>query len=95
MLATDPAAVHDVPAWARMRGHEMVGADRAGRCARPHRADARMTTGPAPEGDRAAASRSDQLNEPPHAQALPAFGLSIVKPCFSIVSAKSIVAPSR
>ena len=26
MLATDPAAVHDVPAWARMRGHEMVGA---------------------------------------------------------------------
>ncbi|GEL96928.1 sulfurtransferase TusA family protein [Cellulomonas terrae] len=26
VLATDPAAVHDVPAWARMRGHEMVGA---------------------------------------------------------------------
>ena len=24
LLATDPAAVHDVPAWARLRGHEMV-----------------------------------------------------------------------
>ncbi|GAB4086112.1 hypothetical protein GCM10028784_27420 [Myceligenerans cantabricum] len=24
VLATDPAAQHDVPAWARMRGHEMV-----------------------------------------------------------------------
>ncbi len=26
VLATDPAAVHDVPAWARMRGHQMVSA---------------------------------------------------------------------
>lgn len=24
VLATDPAAVHDVPAWARMRGHTVV-----------------------------------------------------------------------
>lgn len=24
VLATDPAARHDVPAWTRMRGHEMV-----------------------------------------------------------------------
>lgn len=24
VLATDPAAQYDVPAWARMRGHEMV-----------------------------------------------------------------------
>jgi tRNA 2-thiouridine synthesizing protein A len=24
VLATDPAARHDVPAWARMRGHETV-----------------------------------------------------------------------
>lgn len=24
VLSTDPAAVHDVPAWARMRGHELV-----------------------------------------------------------------------
>jgi hypothetical protein len=36
-----------------------------------------------------------QLNESPQAQELPALGLSIVKPCFSMVSAKSIVAPSR
>lgn len=25
VLATDPAARHDVPAWARMRGHETAG----------------------------------------------------------------------
>ncbi|SDS43711.1 sulfurtransferase TusA family protein [Paraoerskovia marina] len=25
VLATDPAARHDVPAWARMRGHALVG----------------------------------------------------------------------
>ena len=37
----------------------------------------------------------DQLKESPQAQELPALGLSIVKPCFSMVSAKSIVAPSR
>ena len=37
----------------------------------------------------------NQLNESPHAHELPAFGLSIVKPCFSMESAKSIVAPSR
>jgi tRNA 2-thiouridine synthesizing protein A len=24
VLATDPAAQHDVPAWARMRGHDVV-----------------------------------------------------------------------
>ena len=34
-----------------------------------------------------------QLNESPQAQEPPAFGLSIVKPCFSMVSTKSIVAP--
>ena len=28
VLATDPAAVHDVPAWARMRGHVMVASAR-------------------------------------------------------------------
>ena len=27
VLWTDPAARHDVPAWARMRGHELVGTD--------------------------------------------------------------------
>ena len=29
VLATDPAAAHDVPAWARMRGHAMVAASEA------------------------------------------------------------------
>ena len=38
---------------------------------------------------------SGQWNESPHAQDPVAFGLSIVKPCFSIVSTKSIVAPPR
>lgn len=27
---TDPAARHDVPAWARMRGHEVLGTERLG-----------------------------------------------------------------
>ena len=36
-----------------------------------------------------------QLNESPQAQDPVAFGLSIVKPCFSIVSTKSIVAPFK
>lgn len=27
VLATDPAARHDVPAWARLRGHAVVGAE--------------------------------------------------------------------
>lgn len=34
-----------------------------------------------------------QLNESPQAQEPVAFGLSIVKPCFSMVSTKSIEAP--
>jgi len=42
-----------------------------------------------------AAGRWDQLKLSPQAQELPALGLSMVKPCFSMVSAKSIVAPSR
>jgi hypothetical protein len=36
-----------------------------------------------------------QWNESPQAQEPVALGLSIVKPCFSIVSTKSIVAPAR
>ena len=36
---------------------------------------------------------SDQLNESPQAHEPVAFGLSMVKPCFSMVSTKSIVAP--
>ena len=34
-----------------------------------------------------------QLNESPHAHDPVALGLSMVKPCFSMVSTKSIVAP--
>jgi TusA-related sulfurtransferase len=30
LLATDPAAAHDVPAWCRMRGHRFVGQRPAG-----------------------------------------------------------------
>ena len=29
VVATDPAARHDVPAWCRMRGHRYRGEDRA------------------------------------------------------------------
>ena len=36
-----------------------------------------------------------QLKDSPQAQVPAALGLSIVKPCFSIVSAKSMVAPER
>ena len=41
----------------------------------------------------AAPAATPQLNESPQAQDPVAFGLSIVKPCFSMVSTKSIVAP--
>ena len=36
----------------------------------------------------------NQLNESPQAHEPVAFGLSIVKPCFSMVSTKSMTAPS-
>ena len=36
-----------------------------------------------------------QWKESPQAQEPPALGLSMVKPCFSMVSEKSMVAPSR
>ena len=36
-----------------------------------------------------------QWKESPQAQEPPALGLSMVKPCFSMVSTKSIVAPLR
>ncbi len=36
-----------------------------------------------------------QWNESPQAQEFCALGLSIVKPCFSMVSTKSMTAPSR
>ena len=37
----------------------------------------------------------DQWKESPQAQVLVALGLSMVKPCFSMVSMKSMVAPER
>ena len=37
--------------------------------------------------------RQRQLNESPQAHEPVAFGLSMVKPCFSMVSTKSMVAP--
>src|SRR5699024_9423609 len=56
-----------------------------------------IVTGPGPRlvcAEHGSRSRGeDQLKESPQAQELPALGLSIVKPCFSIVSAKSITAP--
>ncbi|BDA65370.1 hypothetical protein MANAM107_22040 [Actinomyces capricornis] len=36
-----------------------------------------------------------QLKDSPQAQVPAALGLSMVKPCFSMVSAKSMVAPER
>ena len=44
--------------------------------------------------DRAAAPRA-QWKESPQAQEPVALGLSIVKPCFSMESTKSIIAPLR
>ena len=52
-----------------------------------------------PKGDRICSLPSDgaaaQWNESPHAQLPWALGLSIVKPCFWMVSSKSMVDPSR
>ena len=39
--------------------------------------------------------RGDQWKDSPQAQLPAALGLSMVKPCFSMVSAKSMVAPDR
>ena len=73
------------PAPARPVGRARRAALRHGRPSGPSVLSAR----PAPAG------RAGQLKESPQAQECPALGLSIVKPCFSIVSAKSIVAPMR
>ena len=54
----------------------------------------RNDEGPQPTGW-GPSSRVDQWNESPHAQEPVALGLSIVKPCFSMVSTKSISAPLR
>jgi tRNA 2-thiouridine synthesizing protein A len=31
VLATDPGALHDIPAWCRVHGHEVIDTQRAGR----------------------------------------------------------------
>ncbi len=55
--------------------------------------DATARVAPARRG--ASAAPAPQLKESPQAQEPDAFGLSIVKPCFSIESTKSMVAPVR
>ena len=54
-----------------------------------------FTPRPATNSRSRAAGQSRQWKESPQAQDPVAFGLSIVKPCFSMVSTKSIVAPPR
>ena len=56
---------------------------------------ARAVRGPFVDAAGAAVLPTGQLKLSPQAQELPALGLSMVNPCFSIVSAKSMVAPSR
>ncbi|RZU47287.1 TusA-related sulfurtransferase [Fluviicoccus keumensis] len=31
VLTTDPGALHDIPAWCRVQGHEYLGCEQAGR----------------------------------------------------------------
>ncbi len=45
VLATDPAAAHDVPAWCRMRGHTFVGTTTAADGAQAH--EVRLSRPPA------------------------------------------------
>ena len=45
--------------------------------------------------DRVGFAAPTQWNESPQAQEPVALGLSIVKPCFSMLSTKSIIAPLR
>ena len=78
-----------------------VTAMRTGR--HPTRAAPRGTRAESACGENAGRGPSATRREPaaaqwklsPQAQLPLALGLSIVKPCFSMVSAKSIVAPSR
>ncbi len=74
----------------RPRQRERHNAGRAAGAAGPKAPD-RL----APRRHRRGAGRERQWNESPQAQDPVAFGLSIVKPCFSMVSTKSIVAPPR
>ena len=80
---------------ARLR-HEV-----ATRVSRPGEMPARRTNDdsprPAPVGGCGVWSdgRTTQWKESPQAQEPVAFGLSMVKPCFSMLSTKSIIAPLR
>src|SRR5699024_8357910 len=79
---------------ATREGHEAVGGDGSGDGdGHPVTLRPRGPTG-SPVGPRRSCG-SAQPKLSPQAQELPALGLSMVKPCFSIVSAKSIVAPER
>lgn len=90
----DDQGVGEPPA----EGHEVVGGDG------PGDGDLHQSNLPAPgHGNGPGPSRGwpgpvgtvGQLKLSPQAQELPALGLSIVNPCFSMVSEKSMVAPSR
>ena len=78
---------YPVPAAATARAAQRRPRRRRGRAKAPDRL--------APRRHRRGAGRDRQWNESPQAQDPVAFGLSIVKPCFSMVSTKSIVAPPR
>jgi hypothetical protein len=56
---------------------------------------ARRTLTPASRCSFSSLANLAQWKESPQAQELVALGLSIVKPCFSIVSTKSMTAPCR
>ncbi len=91
---------------AAVEDHQVVGGDGPGD-GDPHqrtlqrRLSRPADRSPAPPGGARGAGRrqvstvssADQWKLSPQAQLPPALGLSMVKPCFSIVSAKSIVAP--
>jgi tRNA 2-thiouridine synthesizing protein A len=47
VLATDPAARHDVPAWCRLRGHELLEVIEAGGAPRTWRIAVRLCPPPA------------------------------------------------
>ena len=102
LLAGDPAAAHDEFVDQERQRHlvQLIGEQLLGELPREvHQVVGR--DGPSNEYRHAQrlpggrTSLCQPQNEFPHAQPPPAFGLSIVKPCFSIVSTKSMTAPER